>query len=43
VGVATTTELLDAHVALLQAELDLTRALAAARLAVARLERALGR
>jgi outer membrane protein len=43
VGVATTTELLDAHVALLQAELDRTRALAGARLAVARLDRAVGR
>ena len=43
VGVATTTELLDAHVALLQAELDRTRALAGARLAAARLDRALGR
>ena len=42
VGVATTTEVLDAQVALLQAELDRTRALAAARLAQARLERALG-
>ena len=43
VGVATSTELLDAHVALLQAELDRTLALAGVRLAVARLERALGR
>ena len=42
-GVATTTDLLDAQVALLQAELDRTRALANARLASARLERALGR
>ena len=42
-GVATTTELLDAQVALLEAELDRTRALAGARLAEARLERALGR
>jgi outer membrane protein TolC len=43
VGVATSTELLDAEVVLLQAELDRTRALAGARLAGARLERALGR
>ncbi len=43
VGVATSTELLDAEVVLLQAELDRTRALAEARLAAARLERALGR
>jgi outer membrane protein len=43
VGVATNTELLDAHVALLQAELDRTRALANIRLAEARLQRALGR
>ena len=42
-GVATSTELLDAQVALLQAELDRTRALAGARLSLARLERALGR
>jgi outer membrane protein TolC len=42
-GVTTTTELLDAQVALLQAELDRTRALAATRLASARLDRALGR
>jgi outer membrane protein TolC len=42
-GVATTTDLLDAQVALLQAELDRTRALAAIRLATARLDRALGR
>jgi outer membrane protein TolC len=42
-GVATSTELLDAEVVLLQAELDRTRALAGARLAAARLERALGR
>jgi outer membrane protein len=39
-GVATNTEVLDAEVALLQAELDRTRALASARLAEARLERA---
>jgi outer membrane protein TolC len=43
VGVATSTELLDAHLALLQAELDRTRALANIRLAEARLDRALGR
>jgi outer membrane protein TolC len=42
-GVATSTDLLDAQVALLQAELDRTRALANARLASARLDRALGR
>jgi outer membrane protein TolC len=42
-GVATSTDLLDAEVAVLQAELDRTRALAGARLADARLERAMGR
>jgi outer membrane protein TolC len=42
-GVATNTEVLDAQVALLQAELELTRALANTRLAAARLDRALGR
>ena len=42
VGVATSTEVLDAQVALLQAELDRTRALASIRLAEARLDRALG-
>ena len=42
-GVATSTEVLDAQVALLQAELDRTQALASVRLAEARLERALGR
>jgi outer membrane protein len=42
VGVATSTEVLDAHVVLLQAELDRTRALANIRLAEARLARALG-
>ena len=42
-GVATSTEVLDAELALLQAELDRTRALAAARLAEARLVRARGR
>ena len=43
VGVATQTELLDADYALLQAELDRTRALAGVRLAEAQLARALGR
>lgn len=43
VGVATSTDVLDAQVALLQAELDRTRALAGIKLAEARLERALGR
>jgi outer membrane protein TolC len=43
VGVATSTEVLDAQLALLQAELDRTRALAGIRLAEARLDRALGR
>jgi outer membrane protein TolC len=42
-GVATQTEVLDADVALLQAGLDRTRALAAVRLAEARLARAVGR
>jgi outer membrane protein len=42
-GVATSTDVLDAHVALLQAELDRTQAIANARLADARLGRALGR
>lgn len=41
-GVATNTDLIDAQVALLQAELDRTQALAAVRLAEARLARALG-
>jgi outer membrane protein TolC len=41
-GVATSTDVLDAQVALLQAELDKTQALANARLADARLARALG-
>lgn len=41
-GVATSTELLDAQVALLQAELDRARALAAVRIAEARLARTLG-
>jgi outer membrane protein len=43
VGVATNTEVLDAETALLQSELDRTRALANARLAEARLERTLGK
>lgn len=42
-GVIAQTEVLDAEVALLQAELDRTRALAGVRLAEARLERAVGR
>ena len=42
-GVATSTDLLDAEVAVLQAELDRTRALANARIAEARLERAVGK
>ena len=42
-GVATNTEVLDAQTALLQADLDLTRARASAELANARLQRALGR
>lgn len=42
-GVATQTEILDADVALLQSELDRTRALAGVRLAEARLSRAVGR
>ena len=42
-GVATSTDVLDAQVALLQAELDRTRALATMRLALARLDRAVGR
>jgi len=41
-GVATSTDVLDAQVALLQAELDRTQAVANARLAEARLARALG-
>jgi outer membrane protein TolC len=43
VGVATSADVLDAQVALLQAGLDRTRALASARLAEARLARAVGR
>lgn len=42
-GVAASTDVLDAEIALLQAELERTRALANERLAVARLERARGR
>ena len=42
-GVATNTDVLDAQTDLLQAELDRTRAVAAARLALARLDRAMGR
>ena len=42
-GVVTHTEVLDAQLALLQAELDRTRALANVRLAEARLARAVGR
>ena len=42
-GVLTSTEVLDAQVARLQAELDRARAIAAVRLAEARLERAVGR
>jgi outer membrane protein TolC len=42
-GVATPTDVLDAELAVLNAELDKTRALASARLAQARLERVLGR
>jgi outer membrane protein len=42
-GVVTSTDVMDAEVALLQAELDRTRALAATKLAQARLERAAAR
>ena len=42
-GVAINTDVLDAQVALLQAELDRARALASVQLAAARLDRALGR
>jgi outer membrane protein len=42
-GVIASSEVIDADVAILQAELDLTRARANARLAEARLERAIGR
>jgi hypothetical protein len=41
--VATSTDLVDAQVALLQASLDRTQAMANARLAEARLSRAVGR
>ena len=41
-GVATSTDVLDAQVARLQAELDRARAIANVRLAEARLERAIG-
>jgi outer membrane protein len=43
VGVATSTDVLDAHLVLLQAELERTRVLANIRLAEARLDRALGK
>jgi outer membrane protein len=43
VGVATSTEVLEAQLALIEAELDRTRTLANIRLAEARLDRALGR
>jgi outer membrane protein TolC len=42
-GVATHSDVLDAQTDLLQAELDRTRAIASARLALARLDRAMGR
>ena len=42
-GVATSTDVLDAQVALLQIGLDRTQVIAAARLAEARLARALGK
>lgn len=42
-GVATSTDVVDAQVAILQAQLDRTQAIAAARLAEARLTRAVGR
>ena len=42
-GVATNTDVVDAQVAVLQAQLDRTQAIASARLAEARLNRALGR
>jgi outer membrane protein TolC len=42
-GVATSTDVLDADTAVLQAQLDRTRAIANAHLAVARLDRAVGR
>jgi outer membrane protein TolC len=43
VGVITQTEVIDADLALLQAELDRTRAMAGVRLAESQLARALGR
>jgi outer membrane protein TolC len=42
-GVVTSTDVVDADIAVLQAELDLTRARANARLAEARLDRAVGK
>jgi outer membrane protein TolC len=42
-GIATNRDTLDAQLALVQAELDRTRAVANARLAAARLDRLLGR
>jgi outer membrane protein TolC len=42
-GVATSTDVVDAQVAILQAELDRTQAIASARLSEARLNRAIGR
>ena len=42
-GVATSTDVIDAQLALLQAELDRTQAVTNARIARARLDRALGR
>jgi outer membrane protein len=42
-GVATSTDVLDAEIALLQADLDRTRSLANTRLAEARLDRAVGK
>jgi outer membrane protein TolC len=42
-GVATSADVLDAQVALLQAELDRTQALASGRVAEARLARAVGK
>ena len=42
-GVATSTDVLDAQTAVLQAELGRTRAVANARLTLARLDRAVGR
>ena len=42
-GVATSTDVVDAQVAILQASLDRTQALVAAQLASARLNRAIGR